>query len=375
MLADDLKSLGLGKNEASVYVSLQELGKSGAGKLIEITGFHRNIVYQSLKALEEKGLLTKIEGSGATLFQANNPSELLHLVKRQEFTARQIVRELESRAKIMKQKVSLFEGNTGFHSAFWDMIETLEPGQELLIMGIFDIDEEFQGMIKTFHEERAAVGIPARILMNAHATQVGDMLSRIDATSVRYMQPGLVTPSVFFIYAGKTMISLPNQRMFIRIENEEATKAFRSYFNTLWDRTTQTFKGETGIASFMDFVLEVGEPVQLIGAHFQFREIYPEMWEGWHKRRVQKKIAFQAVVSQGTSMTGVQDLELAEIRVVPTQIFPSVTWTFGEYVANIVWIDREETVAFVIKHEAIARQQREYFNLLWKSGEDQVVSR
>lgn len=367
MLTEDLKSLGLGKNEAVVYVSLQELGKSGAGNIIEKTGLHRNLVYQSLKALEEKGLLTKIEGSGATVFQANDPSELLHLVKRQELTATQIVRELEARAKIMKQKVSLYEGNAGFRSAFWDMITTLKTGEEVLIMGIFDIDEEFQGMIKTFHEERAQAGISARILMNAHAVQVGDMLSRIGLTHIRYMQPGLVTPSVFFIYAGKTMISLPNQRTFIRIENEEATRAFRSYFNTLWDRTTQTFKGEAGITSFLDFVLEVGEPVQLIGAHFQFREIYPELWEAWHKRRAQKKITFQAIVPHGVDVSPMRDLLLAEVRAVTAQVFPSVTWTFGDHVAHLVWINREETVAFVVKQEVIASQQREYFEMFWKS--------
>ena len=368
MLTEDLKSLGFGKNEAYVFVSLQELGKSGAGNLIEKTGLHRNLVYQSLKALEEKGLLTKIEGAGATVFQANDPSELLHLVKRQELTAQQIMQELSSRAKIMKQKVSLYDGNTGFRSAFWDMIETLKSGQELLIMGIFDIDEEFQGMIKTFHEERAAAGIPSRILLNAHAKTVGDMLSRIDVTTVRYMQPGLVTPSVFFVYAGKIMISLPNQRTFIRIENEEAAQAFRSYFNTLWDRTTQTFKGEAGIKSFMEFVLEVGEPVNLIGAHFRFKEIYPELWEEWHNRRAKKKIRFDAVVLRDADAVQMQGLELAETRIADVEAFQNVTWIFGNYVANMVWINREETVVFVIEHEAVAGQQREYFEYSWRNG-------
>ena len=43
MLTEDLKSIGFGKNEADVFVSLQELGKSGAGNIIEKTGLHRNL--------------------------------------------------------------------------------------------------------------------------------------------------------------------------------------------------------------------------------------------------------------------------------------------------------------------------------------------
>ena len=172
MLSDELKSLGLGKNEANIYISLQELGKSKAGDLIKKTGLHRNLVYNSLSSLEDKGLLTSMEGDGATIFQANDPAELLHYVKRQEQAAERAVKELEGRALNLKQKVTLHEGITGFKSAFWDMIETLGSGEELLVMGIFDISEEFQRMIKIFHTERAGAGISSRILLRKHKQNV-----------------------------------------------------------------------------------------------------------------------------------------------------------------------------------------------------------
>lgn len=128
------------------------------------------------------------------------------------------------------------------------------------------------------------------------------------------------------------------------------------------------FQGTQGINDFMELVLDTAEPVKLIGAHFRFKEVYPELWYPWHKKRAERGMTFQAIVPRGVESGIAQDLESAESRSVDLEAFPNVVWLFGEYVGNIVWIDREETVAFVIRHEAIARQQREYFDLLWKSG-------
>ncbi|MDA1038097.1 MAG: hypothetical protein O2877_00215 [bacterium] len=367
-MIDELQQIGLGKNEVRVYLALLETGKAKAGDIIKQTGLHRNLVYQSLESLEKRNLLTRISGKTA-LFQITDPVEILNLVKKQESIAQRVVDELKEKSRAMDHRMTLYEGSDGFRSAFWDIIETLGHGEELLVMGIFDIDEEFQSMIKMFHEERAAAGIPSRLLLNAHATHVGDMLSRFDETNVRYMQPGLVTPSVFFIYADKTMISLPNQRTFIRIENEEVTCAFRSYFNTLWDRTTQTLVGADGVKQFAEIVLATGKSIQVVGAHFRFAELYPEIFQPWHKRRAEAGVVMQATVPKDAQVDGlIAGIEALETRRVNIQTSPNVVWIFGDYVANVVWLGRDDTTIFLMKNHIVADQQREYFNHFWESG-------
>ncbi len=238
MLEQNLEQIGFKKNEAIVYIALQKCGRARAYDLIKDTGLHRNLVYQSLASLIERRLIAKLEEEGISIFQPLDPSELLHALERETETTKQVVSELKDIASQAKQSIFAFEGNAGFRSAFWNMIETLKAGDELLVMGIFDVDAEFQEMIREFHTKRAEKGIKAKILINAHAKAVGEMLAQIELTTVRYLKEGIVTPAVFFIYKHKVMISLPNQRTFFRIENQEAADAFCVYFNSQWTMGT-----------------------------------------------------------------------------------------------------------------------------------------
>jgi hypothetical protein len=63
-----------------------------------------------------------------------------------------------------------------------------------------------------------------------------------------------------------------------------------------------------------------------------------------------------------------EGLEKFDYRFVDTDVFPNVIWIFGDYMANLVWIDREQTVAFTVRHKDVAKQYKHYFETLWKSG-------
>ena len=73
MIKEKLQTLGFTPNEISVYLSLIENGRTRAGRLIELTGLHRNLVYTSLESLVNKKLVTQIKIKGVAHFNANNP--------------------------------------------------------------------------------------------------------------------------------------------------------------------------------------------------------------------------------------------------------------------------------------------------------------
>ena len=50
-----LERIGLSKNEAKVYLVLLELGLTSSKAIIEKTNLHRQIVYDTLDLLIEKG--------------------------------------------------------------------------------------------------------------------------------------------------------------------------------------------------------------------------------------------------------------------------------------------------------------------------------
>ena len=56
-----IKQAGLTENEAKVYLSLIELGKSNVGKIADKSRVHRTNVYDSLKSLKKKNLVKETE--------------------------------------------------------------------------------------------------------------------------------------------------------------------------------------------------------------------------------------------------------------------------------------------------------------------------
>lgn len=128
------------------------------------------------------------------------------------------------------------------------------------------------------------------------------------------------------------------------------------------------YQGTQGINDFMEKVLEVGETVHLIGAHFRFKDIYPELWFPWQEMRAKREIKLKAVIPRAVPPDAFKGLRQFDYRLTDADVLPNVVWIFGDHVANIVWIDREQTVAFTLRHAHVAKQHRQYFDHFWKTG-------
>ncbi len=366
----DLSRLGFSKNEEKVYLSLFELGKTRAGKVIEHTSLHRNLVYTALEALLGRDLITKTLQKGVSMFSANNPDKLIEEIENKKNQAVAVAEELKKKVNLQSREVVIFEGvdgierairqniqsqkgktvfalgtftnsvlsesqifskkyhneltkkgisfkalygrnieddvveeknklsNTearymptsieapvwfnicgdvssiismdknplainiksesiaeglkqyfkhlwnqkvmtlegdrGFKHAFGDILKTLHKGDELIVMGIPEFDQDFVNMIKDFHTKRSGQGITSRILLNEQAKDMGEALRKIKHTKIKYMQRGVVTPAALLIYKNKTLISLPSRRTFMQIDDKETAESFMYYFNELW---------------------------------------------------------------------------------------------------------------------------------------------
>ena len=76
-MLETLQKLGLSKNESKVYLVLLELGLSSTKPIIERTNLHRQIVYDTLSSLIEKGLVSYVIQANRKYFKASNPKQFL----------------------------------------------------------------------------------------------------------------------------------------------------------------------------------------------------------------------------------------------------------------------------------------------------------
>jgi sugar-specific transcriptional regulator TrmB len=65
-----LEELGLSKNETKVYLALLELGLSSLKDITSKSGVHRTNVYDSLKRLVKKGLVSHVTKDNKTAYEA-----------------------------------------------------------------------------------------------------------------------------------------------------------------------------------------------------------------------------------------------------------------------------------------------------------------
>src|SRR3989344_7164264 len=72
-----LEKAGLTKNEAKVYQALLNLNLSSAKPIIDETRLHRQVVYDSLSSLIEKGFASFVIQANRKYFKASSPSQLL----------------------------------------------------------------------------------------------------------------------------------------------------------------------------------------------------------------------------------------------------------------------------------------------------------
>ncbi|MBW2982414.1 hypothetical protein KY343_06045, partial [Candidatus Woesearchaeota archaeon] len=267
-------------------------------------------------------------------------------------------------------KVKNYEGNEGFKAAFGDIISTLKKGDKLSIMGIFDFDSEFREMIIDFHKKRSEKGIEADILLNYGAKGIGNELKRLSNTRIKYLQKGMVTPSVFLIYGNKVLISLPNQRTFFSIDNKEAAESFKVYFNTLWDQRVQTYQGQDQIEAAMNSLIEqttkkedvivfAAEPVTKEGADYNVK---------WNKEIRQKarnvRLLYYGDNEKNRKRAKEIEEQGCETKIYPTeQTLPISTIVQGNTVMNAVW--SKNPSIFKIENKTVADSLRTNFDLLW----------
>jgi sugar-specific transcriptional regulator TrmB len=128
MIEKILKELGIPENAASIYLRLIDGGPQTARKLAENLNLPRPTVYDNLKTLINKGLVTEIEEENKKIFSIDDLKNLPELLrskiadlKKEEQNLKKILPKL-SEAKSIEPKIKLFVGPEGIKRVLTDII-------------------------------------------------------------------------------------------------------------------------------------------------------------------------------------------------------------------------------------------------------------
>lgn len=232
-----LEEVGLTEYESKIYLSLLVNGQISAYSLAEKSGLYRQVVYDSLKRLEEKGFVNSTQEGKTKLFKATNPNIILELLKAKTQNFQEQLPELLALDKSSQEPLSVetYKGENILRISLRDIINTLkESDNKLLLCTAVDeyfILDKYKLIIDQYERDLIHYNIKEKIIIKE------GIKGALTKGTSKYKK----IPKKFFnenpmqIYGDNVqMIVLGNPDYLIIIRSKNVADAYRKQFELMW---------------------------------------------------------------------------------------------------------------------------------------------
>lgn len=236
-----LEQLDLEKHEATLYLLLLRLGEASAVMLARESSLHRRTVYDTLERLQKKGLVHLKIKKFVKYFAPTDPDALREMLEEKQAMLRGILPKLleQFRAKEKKVSVNIFEGIEGIKAVLADATkECLAKKDELVMVGAGLRTPEYLKYSFPRYVEVLKKKIKWRLIEpDLPRIRKGIALWGIPC-NCRFLPEKYLAPVGILTYANRTIIMLlDGEPVLIQIIGASYAKAFKNYFELLWNAT------------------------------------------------------------------------------------------------------------------------------------------
>ncbi|MFH1235404.1 MAG: helix-turn-helix domain-containing protein [Parcubacteria group bacterium] len=170
-----LQQAGLSKKESATYLALLDTGSASVRTLAAHTGINRGTVYEALKQLQQKGLVSYFHKNTRQLFVAEDPGKLTAIVKNQAENIRQVQEELNELIPQLRSRISpattkpvvkYYEGSSGIRTILEDVLTTMAAAKEkeYYAYSAADVREHLYKDFPHFAKKRVEKGIRVKVI-------------------------------------------------------------------------------------------------------------------------------------------------------------------------------------------------------------------
>ena len=238
----DLIKLGFNRNEARVYLALIKFGKSDARQIIKETKFHKNIVYDNLEKLIDKGLVIFILENKKRIFQIASSNSLINFfeekekeIKEKKDDAIKINQEISKIAKSIpeKQEASIYRGIQGIKSCY---NSTLENGKNYVVFGAPPQSVSIMGDVfwRNYIAKRIANKMKVRMIFNPSLKNYWETIKN-KFTEVRYFERNFEPLTETHIQDDFVAIIVwTKEPILFLISDKEVVDSYLKFFEIMW---------------------------------------------------------------------------------------------------------------------------------------------
>lgn len=237
----ELEHFGLSKNESKIYLFLLKKGSTTTGPIIQETKIANSRVYNSLKSLISKGLVTYTIQKEGKHFQAADPQKFLDIEEERKKKIEKLLPDLVDLKSLqtIETKSAVYEGFDGFKTAFKKIIDDCPKKGTIHILG-FSEQQFATRSLRTFIANMNLKSAQKKqklkiILDNSLKKSLGKDREKEKYSEVRYMPKGYISPAAIDIFEDYVYIFLWEKKPFVfMIKNQMIADSFKHYFQFLW---------------------------------------------------------------------------------------------------------------------------------------------
>ena len=236
MNKDILKEIGLTEYETEVYLALLSNGQISAYELAEKAGLYRQVTYDTLKRLEEKGFVSSVKEGNTKLFKAISPEMILEILNEKTESYKQILPQLNEINLASKQPLSVetYRGKNIVRIALRDIINNLKKtGGEVLCTAV----DESVPFIKypTTNEQYERDMLKYKIKERVLIREGSKGLFQKGTSSYKKISNKFFNQNPMQIYKDNVQIIIwGNPDYLIIIRNKNVADSYRKQFELMW---------------------------------------------------------------------------------------------------------------------------------------------
>ncbi|PIE25158.1 MAG: transcriptional regulator [Neptuniibacter caesariensis] len=243
MNTDISSLLGLSPREIDIYRVLLSLGASSIRTIADKSGVNRGSTYESLKAMQQKGVVTYQPKGKRRLFAPVDPDILLQLAEERRQGLDRAMEELKQtfipelqhlKPDFNAANVSFYEGDDGIEQVLRDILTTVahSNADSYSVFSSKPIRKHLYRPFPNFTNQRIQRGI------NVRAIAIGDGGEDALLSERKWIKTeGKVDAAYIAIYPPKcAIISLASENYptAVVIDSAEVAGAQKIIFDTLW---------------------------------------------------------------------------------------------------------------------------------------------
>ncbi|MFH0853824.1 MAG: helix-turn-helix domain-containing protein [bacterium] len=245
MHTEILRQLGLPKNEARIYEALVGLGPANISEISGFSKVNRRNVYDSIKNLQARKLVSPVTGYREKRYQAADPDILSELLIRQQDRMKSILPELNNlyKTKIPDEQAFISRGTEGIKN-FWNYVQMQnEPVCFVGGKGAWH-DRQIEDERKRYFTSCSDKGIIIKGIFDYEMRERGkNVYSEYELDNIRFFPKEYSTKATFDVCGDRViMFAMPKERnvfnaTIFNVVSKSLANSFRTWFELLWKKS------------------------------------------------------------------------------------------------------------------------------------------